>query len=78
MQKRAIAKSLRWLRTETRTTGGIDKWNLYDRGEGTEEISVQYGMTREEIAELLLPERERLLDELFKEIEKQHKIEINP
>lgn len=56
LQRRAILKSLRWLRIENEQNNGENrKWNIYDLGDGTEEIKAEYYMTKKEVAKCLTP-----------------------
>ena len=67
VQMRAILQSLRWLRTESEERNGqIAKWNIYDLGEGTEEIKAEFTMKKKELATLLTPASK----EAFRKIER--------
>ncbi|MGA7778574.1 MAG: hypothetical protein WCA85_12820 [Paraburkholderia sp.] len=57
VQVRAIARSIRFLRNETKTLdGGIkSRMKVYDTGEGTEEVWADASMTPDEIATSLTP-----------------------
>lgn len=62
VQQRAILLNLRWLRVESEVQGGeVRKWNIYDLGEGTEEIKAEYSMKKTEVAALLTPNSEKVI-----------------
>ncbi|TAM61261.1 MAG: hypothetical protein EPN49_07305 [Rhodanobacter sp.] len=57
VQLRAILRSLRWLRAESEMHDcEIRKWNIYDLGEGTQEIKAEYSMKKREVAACLTPD----------------------
>ena len=62
LQFKATLQSLRWLRTESKERNGqTERWNMYDLGEGTEEITAEFYLKKKEIAALLTPDvKERL------------------
>ena len=62
VQFKATLKSLRWLRVEVKERDGqTEKWNIYDLGEGTEEVKADFYLKKKEIAALLTPAvKERL------------------
>jgi len=68
-QKKAILKSLCFLRTETEDSGERRKWNIYNLGDGTEEIKAEYYMKKSEVADLLLPDVQNMFEELMRKIE---------
>ena len=67
VQLRAILRSLRWLRLENdERNGDVRKWNIYDLGEGTEEIKTDFYMTKKQVAEFLAPGATERQQELIK------------
>ena len=62
VQLRAILRSLRWLRVQSIIHDGeIRKWNIYDLGEGTQEIKAEYSMKKREVAACLTPNFEEAI-----------------
>lgn len=73
MQERAVLKSMRWLREETNVKNyETKKWNIYDLGEGTEEIKADYYMKKEDISKLLTPNYQERMKKLNRTAEQKH------
>ena len=62
VQRKTILQNLRWLREESEERGEqTKKWNIYDLGEGTEEVKADFYLKKKEIAALLTPDvKERM------------------
>ncbi|MFM0060625.1 GIY-YIG nuclease family protein [Paraburkholderia phytofirmans] len=66
VQARAILRNLRWLRTETETVNGTTRdLNIYDQGDGTDEIKADFWMTKKEVASSLTPASMARTDRIF-------------
>lgn len=78
MQVAAVKRSLRHLRTEIKTHGGLQStWKIYDTGEGTEEICAEARMTLKEVAALNTPAVKKRFQELHEwglQVDAAHKI----
>lgn len=64
LQFRAMLQSMRLLRTETDPpdVNYPRRWSIYDTGDGTEEIPVEYGMEKKEVSKLLTPASKEAID----------------
>lgn len=77
-QLKAILKVMRFLRTERKTKDKSNWVNVYDLGEGTNEIRAEYYMKKEEVAKLYTPDRRKnfeRLDSLMKKIQNKPFVE---